>query len=484
MRPLEIVYLLLNLPLLIWCVFNVALPAWGRIVPIVTLVFMAVDIALDGARWTMAPAFVVTCWLFVACTWPRVIQPGRWSSSALFSVLLTSGVLATLLPVFELPKPTGPYGVGTVTRHLIDTSRREIHDLDKNGPRELMIQVWYPTRENGPGKPYRASNEVSWSKQHLALVRTHAVEDASLATDQDQFPLLIFEPSWTGRRNQNTVQAEELASKGYLVVGIEHPYSADLTVFPDGRKTTSTLGEFLDCASDASVAACLQASREQLAIRSADARFVLDEFERLDRAKPADRFAGHIDFSRVGIFGHSFGGAVAAEVCRCDRRFKAGVNYDGLIFGDVLDQGIGKPFLFLMDGTPIPSESELEHNKGPYVRELILVAENYDCLRHHPEERGYWASIKGASHMNFCDSPLYTPIRRLTHGGPIEPSRCFQIINAFTVAFFNTYLKGAPDPFFDGSVSAYPEIELENLYLGDRLTYSHKPRKQLAKEHP
>jgi dienelactone hydrolase len=344
-----------------------------------------------------------------------------------------------------------------------------------------MVQVWYPTQEKGPGKPYRAGNEVSWSKQHLALVATHAVEGASLASDQDRFPLLIFEPSWTGRRNQNTVQAEELASHGYLVVGIEHPYSADLTVFPDGRKTNSTLGEFLDCSSDASVAACVQAAREQLTVRSADARFVLDEFERLGRADP---FAGRIDFSRVGIFGHSFGGAVAAEVCRADPRFKAGVNFDGLVFGDVLDQGIGKPFLFLMDGSPVPSEAELEHNKSPFVRELILVAENYDCLRHHPDARGYWASIKGASHMNFCDSPLYSPIRRLTRGGPIKPSRGFQIINAYTVAFFDSYLKGAPDHLFDGSISPYPEVEIDNLYVGDRFTYSRKPRNQLAKEHP
>src|SRR5581483_10902256 len=103
MRPLEVGYILLNLPLLLWCVFNLALPAWGRILPVITLVVMVVDIAVDGARWTMAPAFIVTGALFVAYTWPRWLHPGRWSSMAMLGLLVTSCVLAVLLPVFELP---------------------------------------------------------------------------------------------------------------------------------------------------------------------------------------------------------------------------------------------------------------------------------------------------------------------------------------------------------------------------------------------
>ena len=152
MRLLEITYLLLNLPLLAWCVLNLAIPWWGRILPTISLVVLVAGIALEGARWTMLPAFAVTCWLLIACTWPRLAPPGRWSGLAMLGLPLTTGVLTNLLPVFDLPRPTGNYRIGTITRHLIDNDRRELNGDRQGGPRELMIQVWYP-----PGKTVLAN---------------------------------------------------------------------------------------------------------------------------------------------------------------------------------------------------------------------------------------------------------------------------------------------------------------------------------------
>ena len=485
MRPLEITYLLLNVPLLGWCLFNANIPAWGRFLPVLAFLFMILEIAVDGLRWTLTPAFLVTCWFLATCTWPRFAQPGRWSGVAMLGLLVMSGVLATLLPVFELPTPTGIYRTGTTTRHLVDRSRAEVQGDRKGEPRELLVQIWYPSEQSGTGKPYRSHAEVSWPKQHLALVETHSVEGVALATMPDRFPVLIFAPSWTGRRNQNTAQAEELASQGFVVVGIEHPFSADVTVFPDGREVRSNLGEFLDCASDESVAECVRVAGDQLKLRTADVRFVLDEIERLERNDPDGIFAHRLDLSRVGIFGHSFGGAVAAEVCRLDPRVKAGINYDGLVFGDILDRGIGKPFLFLMDGEPVPTDAELEQTKGPWRRELILVAENYDCIRHNPDAVGYWASVRGASHMNFCDSPYYTPIRQLSHAGTIRPGRAEQIINAYTLSFFNKYLNHNDNHLLDAPSSQYPEVEIDSLFTIERSeAHSQKHRYQLVKEHP
>ncbi len=485
MRPLEITYLLLNLPLLAWCLLNLPIAGWARVVPAITVLFMAFDIAIEGARWTMAPAIVVTMWLFVVCTWPRTAQPGRWSSLAMIGLLLIAGTLETLLPVFELPKPTGGHLIGTVTRHLGDARRQETQGDKAGGPRELMIQVWYPTDHAGPGQSYRSPDEVSLIKQHLALVQTHAAPGAPLAVTPSRFPLVLFAPSWTGRRNQNTVQAEELASHGFVVVGIDHPYSTDLTIFPDGRKARSNLSEFLDCSSDETVTACVRAANSQLNLRTADVRFVLDELELFNHNDPDGLLTGRLDTERVGIFGHSFGGAVAAEVCRTDARFKAGANYDGLLFGGVLEQGIGKPFLFLMDGRPEPTDEELRTTKGPWLRELILVAENVECIRYaHPEARGYWASVKGASHMNFCDSPLYTPLKWLTHAGPISTNRSMEIINAYTLSFFNTYLNDKDDHLLDAPAPQYSEVRIESLYTSERTLHYTKAQNHFAKEHP
>jgi dienelactone hydrolase len=485
MRPIEIAYVLLNVPLLGWCLLNKTAPMWTRVVPAVTLIFLVVNVALAGARWSMAPAFVTTVWLFTAFTWPRSIEAGPWSGIAMAGMLVTAGALSTVLPVFDLPRPTGDYLVGTFTKHLVDSKHQQIQGDQPGGPRELMIQIWYPTQQAGPGQPYRKRDELSFLKQHLALVQTHAVPNVSVVATPARLPVLLFAPSWTGRRNQNTVQAEDLASHGFVVVGIDHPYSTALTVFPDGRKAESMLGEFLDCSSDEAVAACIRVANEQLALRMADARFVLDELERLDRLDPEGLFTRRLDFSRVGVFGHSFGGAVAAEVCKVDQRFKAGINYDGLVFGDVLEQGIGKPFLFFMDGTPVPTDADLGATKGPWLRELILVAENVERLRNaHADARGYWASVKGASHMSFCDSPLYSPIKRLTHAGSIDAHRVLDITNAYTLAFFDTYLNGKVTRLLDGPSAQYPEVEIEPLYTSERTSHYVSATNHLAKENP
>jgi hypothetical protein len=70
-------------------------------------------------------------------------------------------------------------------------------------------------------------------------------------------------------------------------------------------------------------------------------------------------------------------------------------------------------------------------------------------------------TIHGTRHMNFADSPLYTPIKRLTDAGPIDPRRAMQIIDAYTLAFFEQYLNKAPAPLLEGPSPKYPEVELE-----------------------
>ena len=180
------------------------------------------------------------------------------------------------------------------------------------------ISAWGPSRADGadlgipldrtgqpwPYHPRRRENALRSGRS--ALVRTHASWGPPVSTSP-RHPVVLFCPSWTGRKNQNTVQAEELASHGFVVVGIDHPYATALTVFPDGRAIAGALGGFLDCSTDESLAASLRVADEQLRLRLADARFVLDELERLDRDDPGGLFTGRLDLGRVGIFGHSFG---------------------------------------------------------------------------------------------------------------------------------------------------------------------------------
>jgi predicted dienelactone hydrolase len=464
MRPLEIILLLANVPLLVGCLSARALPGWWRILPVAAFLVMVLHLWVEGARWHMAPGYLVTVGLLASCCGPRRRQPGRWSALAAIGLLLGAAAVGTLLPVFDLPKPTGPYPIGTVTWHLVDAARQETQSPQPGGPRELMIQVWYPAESAGPGQAYRTRAETDLKRAHLALVKTHAATGVPVARTEARYPVVLFSPAWMGRRNQNTVQAEELASHGFVVAGIDHPYDTELTFFPDGRTAWTTVGDFLDFRSDAALQASIQATEARLQIRVADVRFVLDELERRNQSDPEQLLTGRLDTSRVGIFGHSFGGAVAAEVCLLDPRFRAGIDFDGYFFGKSLTQPIDKPFMLVSNAFPDATMAGLKASNTPAYRELAFTAHNEACIRAALSGcRGYAVRIDGVLHMHFCDSAPYSPIRRWTHAGRIAPERAMEIINAYVLSFFQANLNNRQDALLDAPSSPYPEAAVERF---------------------
>jgi predicted dienelactone hydrolase len=325
-----------------------------------------------------------------------------------------------------------------------------------------MIQIWYPAECAGPLQAYRTFAETSFKTQHLALVRTHAARNVPVVKGTERFPVLIFTPSWNGRRNHNTVQAEELASHGFVVVGIDHPYGSEVVVFPDGRIVRRKMATLVSDPNDPE-----REAEDQLRIRAADVRFVLDEVERLDRADPGGLFTGRIDLARVGIFGHSFGGAVAAEICLTEPRVKAGVNLDGLIYGEAMTNGFAKPFMYLSDDRPIPSQAQIDNSTGAARRELTFLVENVKCIKRGlAGNEGYWAIIRGASHVNFCDSPYYSSLKRVSGSGLISPDRAMGIINAYLLSFFRKYLTQEDDHLLDTASNQFPEVEMERPITG------------------
>jgi dienelactone hydrolase len=299
-------------------------------------------------------------------------------------------------------------------------------------------------------------------KKHLSLVRTHAATGVPFAVSPGRYPVLIFCPSWTGGRFQNTFQAEDLASHGFVVVGIDHPYSTHRTVFPDGRVITSVLGEWLDFSSDSNFQASLRFVNDQLRVRTADARFVLDTLERWDRCDPDGFLTDRLDIARVGIWGHSFGGAVAAEACRVDTRFRAAIDLDGCLFGESAAGGVQRPFLVMSSEEPLPTASELENLTGPKHRYFAFLRRDDQNIRQAlATNGGYFLTIRGASHMNYCDSPLFSPIKRVTGAGPIDVRRAMSITNAYTLAFFNQYVRDQPETLMDAASPPYADARLQ-----------------------
>jgi predicted dienelactone hydrolase len=261
-RPLEVLLVLANLVTFLGLVVP-QLGGWRWMkysAPLGVLIAVA-QVAVEGARWQMWPAYALSL-LFLGLWFVRrrrVVGAERRRRSTLNRVAQILGVtlgvlvlalsvaLPLLIPVFRLPKPTGPYAVGTVTYHWIDSTRTEVFTDDPNDRRELMVQVWYPARDV-PGArraPYIEHPEAlaplarlfklpGFVFSHLGYVTTNAVPSAP-TTDGGPFPVTIFAHGRGGYRQHNTMQIEELVSHGYVVAAMDEPGAATGVVFPDGR---------------------------------------------------------------------------------------------------------------------------------------------------------------------------------------------------------------------------------------------------------
>jgi dienelactone hydrolase len=413
-----------------------------------TVLMLAAHLAWEHGRWQMGPSYLVILCLVVDCarSWPSL--PSPWLVGSGFILVLGSAALDLVFPVFDFPTPTGPFPIGCATYHLTDKDRVEPHGNPSGAARELMIQIWYPAARAGRAQTYRATPETEWKTRHLTFVKTHSSPGVAVSSASPRYPVVLYTGAWTGRRSHNLVQVEDLASHGFVVVGIDHPHGSSSVVFPDGRVIRTGLGEFLEGSTVEEVETSARIIEEELQIRTNDARFVLNELQRLDRHDPDGILTGRMDMNQVGIFGYSFGGAVAAELCRTDRRFLAGADLDGNIFGEALSRGIEQPFLFVYGSVAaLPSRSTsvpaLARNTCQNGDDLRRYIDNHDLrsvLRSLEEHGGYRLVLIGATHINFCDSVFYSPLQKWRGAGQIERYHAQRIISDHLHRFFRQFL--------------------------------------------
>ena len=440
--------------------------------PVFVLLVGAVilPLAWEAPRWQMFPVYVLTAALLVlvAGIWifdrqwriPRLAFPIGWA------ILLGTLALKFAFPIAKFPAPTGPFAVGTVVRHLVDVSRPETLAAGVNGRRELMIQIWYPADPAAKGTDARyvmSPAEVgSFKDSQLLRLNTHALLDAPISNAHPRYPVLVYSPSWHGQRNQNTVLAEALASHGFVVVGIDHPYGSAVTVFPDGRVARAKLAEFWDVSSDDALKRSIQYIELQLAVRVKDVEFVADELARYSLPGSNDQFSGRLDMSRLGVFGYSFGGAVAVQACWLDHRFRAVVDLDGALFADSARDGIEQPLLVMTDNGPPPSQSELTSSRLPHRRYAMLIEDQLQLLHlDMANHGGYPLKIDGAGHTDFYDDLMTSPINWVRGYAGIGRLRAMKIVSDYTVAFFERYLNDVQQPLLNGSSPQFPQVTLE-----------------------
>jgi predicted dienelactone hydrolase len=352
----------------------------------------------------------------------------------------------------KMPAPTGPNSVGMVGLHLVDSSRTDPY---VGGKREVMVSLWYPaTATSGhyqapwmpsiSGAHYLTTHGMS--PQQVTLPKTAGHVLAPVKTSLGKLPVLLYSTGLHSDRAQGTALAQDLASRGYLVVTVDHTHDANEVQFPGNRLELNRMPPGTH-------------SSDTLKIRAADIKFVINQLGKISTGGNPD--AGHatlpaglkqsVDMSRIGMFGWSLGGGAVPTAMQLDKRIGAGANLDGQFFGTAPSKDLDRPFMLFSSGT---------HNRNNDA--------SWRTMWSHL--KGYRVDIKlrGAAHLSFCDQEWMVPQEAGLLGlskaqieqqyGTIDPARAVQVQRVYLAAFFDQTLRRKHSTLLDGSSSKYPEI--------------------------
>lgn len=356
---------------------------------------------------------------------------GRKSKVAVILNVIFSIILLTvsMIPAFLFTgyaglETTGTYDVKMTKAILVDENRVETFENDGSN-REVPIYFYYPDTEN---------------------------------TGTESFPLIIFSHGAFGYYQSNTSTYMELASHGYVVISMDHPYHSFFTEDTEGNLITVD-PEFMQEVmlvnqEDISEEEVFNLSRKWMEIRTGDMNFVLDSVkEAVDDDTQVDEWfveseevknaitdlLSMINTEKIGLMGHSMGGATSVTIGRTRDDISAVIDLDGTMLGEQIGYENGE-YQYYEDAYPVPLmvvDNEEHYKQGDdsgllYVNGFIL--ENAVESTH--------TYIAGSGHMNFTDLPLFSPVLSSLLGtGTVDATECVLEMNEMVLQFFDTYLK-------------------------------------------
>ncbi len=362
----------------------------------------------------------------------------------------------------------GPFQTGTFEELWIDRQRSEPDTADPTNRRHLMVQVWYPAVFKGDPQraPYSLHRELypndadeAWLDA-AGAVRTTSVEQARLAPAPARFPVLIYNPGALHPHFSATFQTEFLASHGYVVVAVGHTGINRIERFPDRYeyKPTVKAGN-TDNPADSSRSEMERFQQEVahiatvlMPVQVQDICFVLDQLGKMDETR-GNRFYHRLDLDAVGALGWSLGGALSLQASHDEPRIKAAANLDGWLYADVADSGTHRPVL-VMHGD---AEFARRPQDSAANRELNLVGNSLRWkMLARTDADWYDLTLRHTPHLYFSDRSLLEPADPQN----LYPRLAHDIMNAYTLEFFDKYLRHRTDaPLLSGEAS-YPDADL------------------------
>lgn len=358
----------------------------------------------------------------------RLLPGNKWLRRVMVTAATAlSGVALLYEFLFPVPSPPplpGPHAVGTLTFEI---------PAARDAP-PLVTQVWYPTDDatGGAATPWLPDPALapSFPRQRIGSARSRA--RAGVAVTNGMLPLLLYEHSWAGHRSENVAQVENLASRGFVVIAVDHPGQAARVRYTDGHVVATLLPDHPDLSSESAVASFLKLADDCLDRRLTD----------IARVKAALKngivppLSGHLNFERMGVFGYSFGGTCALRLCARDPAFVAGANEDGLYLFDEEPRG---PFHFFdgeipawLLGNPTPDE-----NAGQTLTRRAEARIRH-ALRKPSRQRHI---IEGTNHASFCDQIFHSRIPRLARAGKRPAAQVHDTITDALADFFGRTIR-------------------------------------------
>jgi predicted dienelactone hydrolase len=386
-------------------------------------------------------------------------------------------------PTFELPAPTGKLPIGTTRWVVGDPSRPETFAPGRT--REVEVLAWYPAAPAAPVAPapylrngieealsFARLARLGDAYNGLASVKTHSILDASPATTPARFPVIVFSHGYTGLPSSHTALFEDLASHGWAVLHVVHPYEAASTL-SDGTFVTFTdeknamrpgilavLGEWgpESATMDKVVAATGDAEKEKLlrgylaTLKNTDEvvkRWVLDVklvLDRLPKSGPGSALASRLDLSRLGAAGHSMGGVMAGQFCVEDRRCQAALNFDGIPqYGTMIDTPMPAPFLMVYSGRPGRAGAS-------------------DLIYRRAASKYYRVDVADTLHIDFSEMNMWGgPLRQRGAFGKITPERAVELTRLIAREYFAQELFGRASVLLGGDSQPIAGLTVREL---------------------
>ena len=277
-----------------------------------------------------------------------VTNPVRASLLVALLASLSSGVLCQERLNRELPAPTGSHAIGTRTFDWLDRSRHEQASKNSKEFRQVVVQIWYPAQPSrspiAPYVPRLSAYRKAWERAAFAAAthaQTHSHVNAPVVAGR-RAPVVLLSHGWEETRTSYTSLGEDLASRGFAVFGVDHPYMGRIAL-ASGQVTAAREDQF-------------HSPAEIMDYYGRDLQFVIDRIAKLESEDPI--LAHSLDLSRLAAIGHSSGFSAVSNACSHDPRIKACVNIDAPGFTAALLKGLAQPLLWirLERAGPLPSE--------------------------------------------------------------------------------------------------------------------------------